>query len=185
MRRWCPRKKILHLQGAELGGIWALKEPEPGELTPLGSMDAGIEQTPPAPSYGEEPLSWIFQVKVFEAKEEGRSLTLRSSHPGLNSGSHPQRGAASPRCPATSSLCVSRRITHSDARCARCTSSEPRGFHLLRAGGLAREVRPSGLGRLTLGPCGPQPLKLPGCWAVARPQSGDTESQSGKPFPRP
>lgn len=104
LSRWgCPRK-TLHLQGAELGGIWAVKEPRGGVggLTPLGSMGAGTEQTP-RPSSGKEPSSWMFEVKVFEVREEGRCLTMRSSHPGSDSGSHPQRGAASPRCPATSS----------------------------------------------------------------------------------
>lgn len=140
------------------------------ELTPPGSMGAGTEQTP-RPSSGKEPSSGICEVT-----EEGQSLTMRSSHPGSDSRSHPRRVAQQP-----APLRLSRRITHSDARCARCTSSEQRGFHLLRAGGRAGQGGPAS----HWGLAGPQLLELPGCWAVARPQSGDAQSQSGKRFPRP
>lgn len=71
--------------------------------------------------------------------------------PTLDQTLGPTRSGEQPRLVAQqpAPLCLSHGITHSDTRCA---SSEQRGFHLLQVGRLAREVRPGGLGRLTLGP---------------------------------
>lgn len=71
------------------------------ELTPLGSMGAGTELTPPTPSYGKEPSSWIFEVK-----EEGRSLTMRSSHPGSDS-VPPAAGSSLASLPSNQLPCAS------------------------------------------------------------------------------